>query len=433
MNPHIHLIAALRRHPLGVQPRNPTAMTDRRTPFFLSRREALLRRLGVIGICALLGVGQAGCREDENGAAAAPASASGPAEVLGVEAWTSPIDRTLRLVGSTRAVDAVSVTAEVTGTVSWIGFSDEDLVKGKQELVRLDSRRASAELRAAEARLDRLKLRLERTQTAFERGAANPAELDDARTTVAEAEAERDRAQAVLEDHTIRAPFDGRVTRRLVSLGALVSPGDPVAVLNSVDPIEVSFSVPQMSLGDLRLGLSVKAETAAFPGREFNGELAAIGAEIDPVSRSAEVFARVENRDGVLRPGMFVNVTLVTRTDPDAVLIPESALVIEGNRIEAFVVEDGTAHRRRVRLASRMSGLVEIAEGIEAGDLVVTSGVQKLRDGAPAKVSTDETLAELGVIPGKPLAEQPVMTESGFEVRPASNREPNLLGENGGG
>lgn len=379
-----------------------------------------------------LGLTIAGCGEEES-SNATPASAQGPVEVLVVEAWTSPIERRLRLVGSTRAVDAVSVTAEVTGTVSWIGFNDEDLVEGRQELVRLDDRRASADLRAAEARLERLKLRKERTLTAFERGAANPAELDDARTSVAEAEAERDRAKAVHEDHTIRAPFAGRVTRRLVSMGALVSPGDAVAVLNSVDPMEVAFSVPERALADLRIGLNVKAQTAAFGDRSFDGELAAIGAEIDPVSRAADVFARVENPDGLLRPGMFVNITLVTGVDESAVLVPESALVIEGNRIEAFVIEDGKATRRRVRLASRMSGLVEIAEGIEAGEVVVTSGVQKLREGTPVSVSADETLKALGVIPGRPLAEQPIMTDGGYFVEPVSSREPGLTNENGGG
>ncbi len=409
-------------------------MTQPRTSARPFPRYSKVWRPGVIGICALLGFGLAlgGCADDEGGAAS-PASAQSPVEVLVVEAWTSPIERTLRLVGSTRAVDAVSVTAEVTGTVSWIGFDDEAMVIANQELIELDDRRASADLRAAEARLERLSLRLERTRTAFERGAANPAELDDARTAVAEAEAERDRAKAVHEDHTIRAPFAGRVTRRLVSMGALVSPGDAVAVLNSVDPIEVAFSVPERALADLRIGLKVKAQTPAFREKDFDGELAAIGAEIDPVSRAADVFARVENPDGLLRPGMFVNIALVTGVDEDAVLVPESALVIEGNRVEAFVVEDGKATRRRVRLASRMSGLVEIAEGIVAGEVVVTGGVQKLREGVPVSVSADETLAELGVIPGRPLAEQPVMTESGFVVEPASRREPGIVGENGGG
>ncbi len=388
----------------------------------------------MIGICALLGFGPplAGCGEEES-ANASPASAQGPVEVLVVEAWTSPIERKLRLVGSTRAVDAVTVTAEVTGTVSWIGFDDEAMVIENQELIKLDDRRASADLRAAEARLERLSLRLERTRTAFDRGAANPAELDDARTAVAEAEAERDRAEAVHQDHTIRAPFAGRVTRRLVSMGALVSPGDTVAVLNSVDPMEVAFSVPERALADLRIGLDVKAQTPAFGDKSFDGELATIGAEIDPVSRAADVFARVENPDGLLRPGMFVNITLVTGVDQSAVLVPESALVIEGNRIEAFVIEDGKATRRRVRLATRMSGLVEIAEGIKAGEVVVTSGVQKLREGTPVSASADETLAELGVIPGKPLAEQPIMTDAGFFVEPVSDREPGFADENGGG
>lgn len=416
-------------------------MTAPTTSFRSARRREGSRLASFIGLCLLLGSASLlpGCGGEEQGQAS-PAAAAAPVEVLVVEAWTSPVERSLRLVGSTRAVDAVSVTAEVTGTVSWIGFEDEEIVAEKQELIKLDSRRASADLRASEARLERLRLRKERTKTAFDRGAANPAEMDDARTAVSEAEAELDRAQAVLDDHTIRAPFAGRVTRRLVSMGALVSPGDAVAVLNSVDPIEIVFAVPQSALEDLRIGLPVTAQARAFRGKPFEGELAAIGAEVDTVSRSAEVFARIQNTDGRLRPGMFVDVMLVTGTDPEAVLLPESALVIEGNRIEAFVIEDGKATRRRVRLASRVSGLVEIEEGISEGDVVVTSGVQKLREGTPVETSHDETLASLGVIPGKPLAEQPAIIETGFITTPTTtpgavsdDGEGGLVGESGGG
>lgn len=326
-----------------------------------------------------------------------------------VEAWTSPVHQTLSLVGSTRAIDTVSVTAQVTGIVSWIGFDDEDIVEAGDLLVRLDDRRAAADLRAAHARRDRAQLRFERTESAFGRGAVNQAELDDARTALDEAEAESERAEAVLADHLIRAPFDGRVTRRLVSLGALVSPGDPVSVLNTVDPIEVVFSVPENHLAILRPGLPMQANTPAFSDRTFEGRLAAIGVQVDPLSRTAEVFARIDNPDGLLRPGQFMQVSLYIDTRQNAVIIPESALVIEGTRIEAFVIEDDKATRRRVRVQERFPGLVEIAEGIRPGDIVVTSGVQKLREGTPVDPVQDPDLESLGVIAGAPIDQQPAV------------------------
>lgn len=360
---------------------------------------SLMLFTGFLGACS---------RGDTENSASAPEQSA--VRVGIVEAWTSPVHQTLSLVGSTRAIDTVSVTAQVTGIVSWIGFNDEDIVEDGELLVRLDDRRAVADLRASHARRDRAQLRLERIESAFGRGAVNQAELDDARTALDEAEAEAERAEAVLADHLIRAPFDGRVTRRLVSLGALVSPGDAVSILNTVDPIEVVFSVPEVHLAILRPGLSVQANTPAFRDRTFEGHLAAIGAQVDPLSRTTEVFARIDNPDALLRPGQFMQVSLHIATREDAVIIPESALVVEGPRIEAFVIEDNKATRRRVRVQERFPGLVEIAEGIRPGDIVVTSGVQKLREGTPVDPEQDPDLESLGVIAGAPLDKQPVVT-----------------------
>ncbi|TVQ79514.1 MAG: efflux RND transporter periplasmic adaptor subunit [Phycisphaeraceae bacterium] len=368
---------------------------------------------GLIGACA---------GDDTESNASAPEQTS--VRVGVVEAWTSPVHQTLSLVGSTRAIDTVSVTAQVTGIVSWIGFDDEDIVEDGDLLVRLDDRRAVADLRASHARRDRARLRFERTESAFGRGAVNQAELDDARTGLDESEAEAERAEAVLADHSIRAPFDGRITRRLISLGALVSPGDAVGILNTVDPIEVVFSVPENHLGILTPGLPVHATTPAYRDHSFEGRLAAIGVQVDPLSRAAEVFARIDNPDALLRPGQFMQVSLYIATRENAVIIPESALVVEGARVEAFVIEDNKATRRRVRVQERFPGLVEIAEGIRAGDIVVTSGVQKLREGTPVDPEQDPDLESLGVIAGAPLDQQPVIasTRRATIIPPAPTR-----------
>lgn len=376
---------------------------------------------------ACAGLLLSGCGGDESdGASVSQASTPALVEVGVVQAWQSPVDRTVRLIGSTRATDTVEVTAQVTGTVSWVGFEDEAFVEEGELLVRLDERRAAADLRAFEARLDRLTLRLTRTEEAYNRGAGNQTELDDVRTAVTEAEAEAERFRVILSDHQVRAPFTGRVTRRLVSLGALVSPGDAVAVLNTVDPIEVAFGVPEGLLSRLRTGLPVRATSVAFGDREFEGELAAIGAEVDVASRSAEVFARLDNADGLLRPGLFMTVMLVLDSASDALLVPESALVTEGNRVEVFVVEDGKIERRRVRIGSRFPGLVEIVEGVAPGETVVTSGLQKIRTGTLVTTIPDPDLESLGVIAGAPLSAQPAVLAADVTPRARGKRDATL-------
>ncbi len=350
-----------------------------------------------------------GCSEPSQDADS-PAAASSPTviEVRGVEAWTSPVEETSRYIGSTRAVDSVQITSQVASKVEWIGFDDGQQVTEGDPLVRLDDRRAQADVRSAKARVDRLKLSEARIESAYESGAANLTELDDIRTAVREAVAELDRAAAVLEDHEINAPFSGRVTRRLVSVGALVQPGDAVAELNSVDPIDIEFAVPETDLLRLKEGQQVIAEVVGLGGERFTGTLATTGAVVNPVSRSAIVHAEVSNPSGTLRPGMFVTVTLVTGLRADAVLIPESALITEGRRTEVFVVRDGKAERQRIEVLKRHRGILEIASGLQPGDQVVTSGIQKIRGGDTVNMTNDADLALLGIIPGLPLKEQPI-------------------------
>lgn len=170
---------------------------------------------GACVVGAVLSVGLLGACERSGGAApATPASSSPALQVRYVEAWLSPIERRLRAVGTTRAVDSVTVTAEVSGRVLRLGFADEALVDRGQLLAELDSGLSRAELGAALARKERLKIVFDRTEDAFRAGASNQTEVDNARTQFAEVVAEAERAQRVVEDHTIVAPFEGRVGRR---------------------------------------------------------------------------------------------------------------------------------------------------------------------------------------------------------------------------
>ena len=378
----------------------------RAAPGTRTQRQPTGRRAA--SLCAALALlALAGCDAltGRNNDAPAPAPAASEATpVRAVKAWTTPLDTTLRLVGTTRAVDTVRVTSEVSGVVGEVNFEDEQIVEAGTALVRLDDRRAAADLRAAEARVDRARLRLRRVEDAYERNAANISELDDARTDYREAEADRDRAAVIVENHVLRAPFDGRVARRNVSVGAFINPGDSVTSLTSVDPIEIAFSVPEMHLARLRTGLRVALDTPAFPNTPFVGELRAVGAVVDIASRTAEVFALVPNADGRLRPGMFAAVTLVLETRENAVLAPESAILVDGPRAEVFIVENGVARRVRVRTGERRPGIVEIVEGVEAGALIVSSGLQRLRDGVAVRVEPDDELVALGLVPASAIA-----------------------------
>jgi membrane fusion protein (multidrug efflux system) len=365
----------------------------------------LLAGAALLSVPVALLPGCDGVRGEDAPAAAATDEPS--AIVKYVEAWRSPIEVRVRAVGTTRAVDAVTVTSEVSARILSIDFRDEEVVDRGQVLARLDSSLARADLDAAKARMERLRLQHQRTLDAFRAGASNQSEVDNARTLLAEAEAEVERAERVVEDHTLRAPFEGRVGRRLESVGALVNPGDAIAELRSVDPMEIAFSAPEVYLSAMRVGARVQAESQAFPGRVFDGALKVTGSTVDAATRTVEVYATAGNADGALRPGMFLSVELVVGEKPDAVLIPESAVVREGARADVYVIRDGRAVRTRVELGERSPGVVEVVRGVDAGDRVVTQGLQRIRDGILVDASEDDELETLGVKVGAAMRDQP--------------------------
>lgn len=358
-------------------------------------------------------VGAGGCGGSDGDGEASPAGGSSSATSVGVvEAWTETVDVRVRAVGTARSPESLTVTAEVSGTVHSLGFDHEEPVEAGQLLVQLDDRRARAELRAAQARLDRVERRVERLREAASAGAANVSELDDAESAFAEAEAEAELAKVIVDDHRITAPFDGTVGRRRVSTGALVRPGDEITTLQQLDPIEVEFSIPEIHAGRLRRGLSVAARTPAFEDKTFRGELAVGGLEVDRGSRSVRVHALVSNPDAMLRPGMSLNVELVSDRREDAVVVPEAAVLLEGTRATVFVVSDGHAVRRTVRVGERSEGLVEILSGVERGERVVTSGIQSIRDGSAVEAREDDDLSALGIRLG-PREERRLAGETG--------------------
>jgi membrane fusion protein (multidrug efflux system) len=181
-------------------------------------------------------------------------------------------------------------------------------------------------------------------------------------------------------------------------VGTLISPGDVITTLDDTSVIKLDFSVPETFVAMLREGLSVRATAPAFPGRTFAGKVASIDSRVDVNTRSVTVRALLANDDGALRAGMFLNVSL-SKDERETLVIPEEALTPEAERQYVFVVADGKAQRREVRIGGRAPGSVEILGGLEAGDRVIVEGTQKVREGAA--VTAIDRLAD-----GDPPAEE---------------------------
>src|SRR5690606_12308937 len=175
-----------------------------------------------------------------------------------------------------------------------------------------------------------------------------------------------------------------RTGLRQVSPGALISPGTRITTLDDTRTMKVDFAEPEAQVGALRPGQRVVARTSAYPGREFTGSVASVDSRVDAATRSVLVRATVPNREGALKPGMFLTVDLSQEERP-ALVIPEEALVPEQARQFVYVVEGATVAKREVQLGRRQPGFVEIAAGITVGERVVVEGTLKLRDGAPVR------------------------------------------------
>jgi membrane fusion protein (multidrug efflux system) len=305
-----------------------------------------------------------------------------PLAVTTVLPTREPLGAEIEAVGTALANESVEVTAKVSNRIEAIRFTEGQRVAKGAVLVQLDRAQAAAEVAEAEANLAEARRQLRRGQDLELTQALSRAQLDQLQTAVTTAEARVAAARARLDDTVIRAPFAGRTGFRRVSLGGLVNAGAVITTLDDTSVIKLEFNVPQSFLGELAVGLPVAARVEGLAGRVFEGRIATLGSRLDPVTRSIAVRAELPNADGVLKPGMFMSVTLRGRTTPTLVL-PEQAIVPEEGRNYVFVVDEGRAVRREVTTGLRRPGLVAIVAGLDDSDRVIVDGTFRARDGAP--------------------------------------------------
>ncbi len=296
-------------------------------------------------------------------------------------ATVRPLGMQIEAVGTARAKESVEVTSKATNTVVAVRFREGDLVREGQVLIELDSAEARAELEEAQAALADSENQYKRSQDLFAQQALSRSQLDTIEATLKANRARVSAARARLNDTVIRASFDGRTGFRRVSVGSLVNPGTVITTLDDTSIIHLDFTVPETYFYLLSRGLGVSARTAGLPDHEFEGTVSNIDSRVDPVTRSIVVRAEIPNEDGLLRPGMFMTVTLHGKPEP-TLLVPEGAIVPEQGKTFVFVVKDGVVERREVRTGKRRPGEVEIVEGLREHEQVVIEGTQNVRDGS---------------------------------------------------
>lgn len=319
-----------------------------------------------------------------------------PTQVVAVPAAREIVVERLSLIGSIAANEQVEIRSEIEGTVERIGFEEGQRVEEGQLLVQLDESKYGAALAETEASFELSRANYERAKELNRDQLISLQEFDQFAATFSANEATLALRRRQLRDTKILAPFEGIVGIRLVSPGQVISRNTPLTYLVDLDPVKVEISVPERFLGTIQVGQTLDLKVAAWPDEVFTGTVFFIAPFVDPDTRTALIKARVDNPDLRLKPGMFASLELSLKVRENSIVIPEVAVnqVLEGNRANIMIVDaDKKAQVRQVKIGLRLESKVEIAEGLEPGELVIVEGLQKTFPGGDVVLAPEESAA----------------------------------------
>lgn len=370
---------------------------------------ALAGRVGLgLALAFVAACGGEGGASESNGEARAT-----PVQVAPV-AVDTVVDE-IRATGEIEALQSIELQPEVSGRLVEILVREGTEVRRGTGLFRIDDAELRSEVNRLEAEMELAEQALARTRELLERDASSAADLERAEATARSTRAQLALQQTRLRRTVVRAPFAGIVGERLVSLGDYVTPATPLTTLQTVDPQRASFQVPERYAQELAEGQTVEFSVAAFPDRRFTGIVDFVDPRVELPGRTITVKAVVENPERVLRPGMFVEARLATEVRPEALVVPEEAILpLGGTNYVWAITDEGTADRIEVELGVRVPGRVEVRGGLTAGQRVVTRGHAMLFPGAPVQVLDDapaqvldDAPAQAGDSPAEPGDETP--------------------------
>jgi membrane fusion protein (multidrug efflux system) len=320
---------------------------------------------------------------------AATPTPSAPPPAVAVEVATvraGRITSRVAAIGTLQADQSVVIQPEIPGKVTRVGFREGDRVAAGAVLVELDRSVLAAELEQARAARVLAEANYRRADSLARQGSGTARARDEAAAAFETTSAAVELMTARLAKATIAAPFGGVVGLSDVTVGRLLAVGERIVNLESIDPLKVDFRVAETFLGAVQVGQVIALTVDAYPGRTFEGRVYAIDPLVDVNGRAIRLRARLPNADLMLRPGIFARVQLVVDVRDNALLLPEAAIVPQGQDRFVFRVEAGRAKWVKVTLGERRTGEIEVREGLKAGDTVVTAGQLKLFDGASVEV-----------------------------------------------
>ncbi len=361
----------------------PAQNHDTATAKHASRKSALI--LPALTLLAVLGAGAFFLfrpTDTAQATASAPA-APPPMPVEATEVAVAAADRDITAVGTLQSNESVVITAEIAGRIDKIAFAEGEGVDTGKTLIRLDASVLKAELDRAEASRALSEANYRRAEALLKDRAISERERDEAYAQWQLDEASVRLAKAQWDKTRIVAPLDGTLGLRKISVGDYVQPGQELVNLEDTSQLKVEFRIPEKFSAQVKVGQRVKLQSDAYAGRTFVGQVYAINPQVEENSRSLVMRGLLDNREGLLRPGQFVKVSLTLETRADAIFIPEQALISQPKSQFAYTVVDGAAQMVPVQTGMRRKGWVEVTSGLSLGDVVITGGHQKIGPGSP--------------------------------------------------
>ncbi len=310
----------------------------------------------------------------------------GGQEVAVVETAERTFSDSLQLVGVARGQRSVNIASTNTELITRVLFRDGQTVRAGAPLVELQAREQEAGIIEARARLEQAQRNYDRSKELVDRGIAPRVNLEQADSALKAAQASLEAAEARRGERVIRAPFSGVLGLTSVTPGTLVGPGTVITTLDDISTIRIDFPLPERYLARAQPGTPISATADAFPGSQFSGQIARVDPRIDEVTRSATARAEGPHPAGRIRPGMSMRVT-VRQGQRQSLAVPESAVQYEGEGAFVYRIAPGErgqiAQRVEVEAGVVEGGYVEILSGLDAGETVVASGLNRIQPGAP--------------------------------------------------
>lgn len=317
-------------------------------------------------------------------------AAGGPPPATAVSGYVTSyqqLDNQVFATGSLLANEIINITPEVSGKLIYLNIPEGQVIQKGQLLARINDTDLRAQLKKLEVQLTIAQNKMDRAKKLLDINGLSVEEYEDALNSYNVLKADIEYTQALLEKTEIRAPFTGKLGFKLISDGGFVNTTSVISTLQQINPIKVEFSIPEKYAPKTQVGNTIHFKVDGYT-ESFTAKVYAIEPNVDIASRSVMLRARAENPSNKLKPGSFARISLSMGVDDKAIMVPTQAIIpiLKGQQV--FVAENGTVVAKPVTLGFRGDKKIQIVDGLNAGDTVITTGLMSLRAGAPVIIKS---------------------------------------------